>query len=97
MFQVLSQKQPIFLGGGEVILEELSARAVNCLLAVVSLFQDQGNCEVDQNESQALLVAIVLEVVQTHLGQELVQRIAMECQSKSKVLLVELLFFVRCR
>ena len=89
VFQVLSQQQSIFLGGGKVTLEKLSARAENRLLAVVLVSQDQ-------DEFQALLVAIVLVVVWTHPCQDLVQEMAMGCQLESKVLLVELLIFVRC-
>ena len=89
VFQVLSQQQSIFLGGGKVTLEKLSAGAENCLLAVVLVSQDQ-------DKFQALLVAIVLVVVWTHPCQDLVQEMAMGCQLESKVLLVELLIFVRC-
>ena len=96
VFQVLSQQQSIFLGGGKVTLEKLSAWAENRLLAVVLVSQDQGYCNVDQDEFQALLVAIVQVVVWTHPCQDLVQEMAMGCQLESKVLLVELLIFVRC-
>ena len=89
VFQVLSQQQSIFLGGGKVTLEKLSARAENRLLAVVLVSQDQ-------DKFQALLVAIVLVVVWTHPCKDLVQEMAMGCQLESKVLLVELLIFVRC-
>ena len=89
VFQVLSQQQSIFLGGGKVTLEKLSAWAENRLLAVVLVSQDQ-------DKFQALLVAIVLVVVWTHPCQDLVQEMAMGCQLESKVLLVELLIFVRC-
>ena len=68
----------------------------NCLLAVVLVSQDQGYWNVDQNKFQVLLVTIVLVVVWTHPCQELVQKVAMDCQLESKVLLLELLIFVRC-
>ena len=89
VFQVLSQQQSIFLGGGKVTLEKLSAWAENRLLAVVLVSQDQ-------DEFQALLVAIVLVVVWTYPWPDLVQEMAIGCQLESKVLLVELLIFVRC-
>ena len=77
-------------------MEKLSARVENRLLAVVLVSQDGGYCKVDQDEFQALLVAIVLVVVWTHPCQELVQKMAMGWKLRSKVLQVELLIFVRC-